>query len=427
MTRLASIAIAGLMWVAGGNLRATEVGLIKINGPIGPATASYISRSIEVAAARHDACLIIQLDTPGGLLDSTKEIVLKFYASPVPTVVYVSPSGASAASAGAFITLAADVAAMAPNTSIGAAHPVSIGTGGDAGKTDDVMKKKMENYASAFIESIAERRHRNVEWAKSAVIESQATTAEKALELKVIDLIADDLPALLAKIDGRAVGNKTLRTAKADVFEIGMSASEQLFQVLWRPEVMFILMLVAIYGLIGELSNPGAILPGVAGAIALVLVLYMSAILPVNAAGLALIGLAVALFIVDVFAPTHGILTGGGIVSFFLGALMLFDRSDGAFKLSLAYIIPATVLTAVFFIFIVGAGLRAQLRPVQSGREAMLGKTAKAISRIDAGGGKAFIEGEYWNAVSETPVDSGQTVEVIGIEGLTLKVKPKNQ
>jgi membrane-bound serine protease (ClpP class) len=427
MTRWASILIAGSMWVAGGDLRATEVGLIKITGAIGPATASYMSRAIDVAAARHDACLIIQLDTPGGLLDSTKDIVQRFYASPVPTVVYVSPSGASAGSAGAFITLAADVAAMAPNSSIGAAHPVSIGMGGDAGKTDDVMKKKMENYASTFIESIADRRHRNVEWARSAVIDSKATTAEKALSLNVIDLIAKDMPDLLKQLDGRTVGDKTLNTAKAEAFEIRMTAGERFFQVILRPEMMFVLMLMVIYGIIGELSNPGAILPGVVGAIALILVLYMSAILPVNMAGLALIGLAAALFIVDVFAPAHGILTGGGIISFFLGALMLFDRNDAAFKLSLAYIIPATVLTAAFFIFIVGAGLRAQIRPVQSGRETMLGKTAGAISRIDANGGKAFTEGEYWNAVSETPVESGQTIEVIGIEGLTLKVKPKNQ
>ena len=427
MTRWSSILIAGSMWAADGNLRATEAGLIKINGAIGPATASYVSRAIDVAAARHDACLILQLDTPGGLLDSTKDIVQKFYASPVPTVVYVSPSGASAGSAGAFITLAADIAAMAPNTSIGAAHPVSIGMGGVAEKTDDVMKKKMENYASTFIESIADRRHRNVEWAKSAVIDSKATTAEKALDLSVIDLIAKDMPDLLKQLDGRRISGKTLHTANAEVFEIRMTVGERFFQVVLRPEMMFVLMLMVIYGIIGELSNPGAILPGVVGAIALILVLYMSAILPVNTAGLGLIGLAVALFIVDAFAPTHGILTGGGIVSFFLGALMLFDRNDDAFKLSLAYIIPATVLTAAFFFFIVGAGLRAQFRPVQSGRETMQGKTAGAISRIDESGGKVFVEGEYWNATSETPIDSGQTGEVIGLEGLTLKVKPKNQ
>jgi membrane-bound serine protease (ClpP class) len=427
MIRWVSILIAGLIWLAGVNSRGNEVRLIRINGAIGPATAGYVSRAVDVAAAHQSACLIIQLDTPGGLLESTKDIVQKFYASSVPTVVYVSPSGASAGSAGAFISLAADLAVMAPNTSIGAAHPVSMGMTGGSEKPDDVMKKKMENYAATFIESIADRRHRNVEWAKSAVMESEAVTAEKALELKVIDFIADTLPDLLQKLDGRTVGNHTLQTAKADLVEIHMTARERFFQALWRPEVMFILMLVAIYGLIGEMSNPGAILPGIAGAIALILALYMAAILPVNGAGLALIGLGVSLFIVDAFAPTHGILTGGGIVSFFIGALMLFDRSDAAFQLSLAYIIPATVVTAAFFIFIVGAGWRAQLRPAQSGREAMLSKTAGALSRIDAAGGSVFFEGEYWRAVSEMPIESGQTVEIIGLEGLTLKVKPKNQ
>lgn len=426
MIRWAPILIAGTLWIAGGNLRAAGVGLIKIDGAIGPATASYISRAIDVAAARHDACLIIQLDTPGGLLDSTKEIVQGFYASPIPTVVYVAPATARAASAGTFITLAADVAAMAPHTRIGAAHPVSIGLTSHEQKPDDVMKKKMENDTAGFIETIAEKRHRNVEWARSAVMESVVIKAEEALQLKVIDLIAEDLPDLLKQLDGRTAGGKTLNTAKAEVFEIRMIARERFFQMIWRPEVMFLLMLVVIYGFIGELSNPGAILPGVVAAIALCLVLYMSAILPMNIAGVALIVLAVVLFIIDVFASTHGVLTAGGIVSFFLGALMLFDRSAPGFKLSLAYIIPATVLTALFFIFVVAAGLRAQFRPIQSGTQTMLGKTVGAISRIDASGGKVFIEGEYWNAVSEMPVESGQTVEVVGVDGLTLKVKPKS-
>jgi membrane-bound serine protease (ClpP class) len=188
---------------------------------------------------------------------------------------------------------------------------------------------------------------------------------------------------------------------------------------------MFILMLVAIYGIIGELNNPGAILPGVVGAIALILVFYMSSILPVNVAGLALIGLAVALFLIDVFAPTHGVLTGGGIIAFFLGALMLFNRADPVFRLSLAYLIPGLVLTVAFFLFVVGKGLRAQSLPVQAGRETMIGKTVPALARIDATGGKVFIEGELWNAVSDEPIEKGTTVEVVAVEGLTLKVKRK--
>ena len=406
--------------------RAADVGLITINGAIGPATASYISRAVDLAGVRHDVCLVIQLDTPGGLLDSTKEIVQKFYASPVPTVVYVAPSGAGAGSAGTFITLAADVAAMAPNTTIGAAHPVSMGPGGDGEeKTEGVMKEKLENYASSFIEGIAQKRGRNVEWAKAAVVKSESITAEKALELKVIDLIATNIPDLLQKLDGREVNGHALRTAAAATVTIPMLARERVFQLLWRPEVMLLLMLAAIYGLIGELSSPGAILPGVVGAIALILALYMAAILPINIAGVALILLSVALFIIDIFAPTHGVLTFGGIGSFFLGALMLFNTGEPAFRLSLYYIVPATVVTALFFIFVVGAGLRAQFLPVRAGKETMLGKTTAAVARIDPTGGKVFVEGEYWNAVSDTAIEPGQPVEIVGITGLTLKVKPK--
>ncbi len=420
-----------LSWLLGtaAGAAAERVSLIKVEGPIGPATAGYISRAIDQAAENQSQCLVIQLDTPGGLLDSTKTIVQKFLGSPVPIAVYVAPAGATATSAGCFITLAADLAAMAPATSIGAAHPVALGgnpVGGEE-KLDDTMKQKLENYAVSYIEVIAARRNRNVEWAKSSVKESASISAETALQLKVIDLIAKDVPDLLAQIDGRAVGGHKLQTKGAEVIEIGMSARERVFQLLWRPEIMFILMLIAIYGIIGELSNPGAILPGVAGAIALILALYMAAILPVNLAGVALIVLAIGLFIVDIYTPTHGVLTVGGIVAFFFGALMLFDRANPAFRLSLSIIIPATVVTALFFIAIVGAGLRAQFLPVRAGRETMVGKVTPALARIDASSGKVFIEGEYWNAVSETVVEKGQPVEIVGFDGLTLKVIPKTQ
>ena len=416
--------MAGLTCGAAMALQAGDVGLIKINGAIGPATASYIARAIDVAAERSDTCLIIELDTPGGSLDSTKAIVQKFYSASVPTVVYVYPEGAWAGSAGCFITLAADVAAMAPGTSIGAAHPVSIGPGGEE-KTSDVMKEKLERITGSFIEGIAKRRGRNAEWARSSVLESKAIDADKALELKVIDLIAKDLPDLLSQLDGREVRGMTLKTAGTEVVDIPMTAPERVLQLLSHPELMMILMLVAIYGIIGELSNPGAVLPGVVGAIALILVLYMATILPVNIAGLALIGLAVVLFIVDIYAPTHGVLTFGGIVAFFLGTLMLFNRADPAFRVSLVYIIPATLVTAAFFIFVVGAGLRAQFLPVRAGRETLLGKSVPALARIDAANGRVFVEGEYWNAVSEVPIEPGHPVEIVAINGLTLTVKPK--
>lgn len=409
---------AGVLFSASAN----QVGRIRIEGAIGPATASYISRAIDRAAEKQFECLIIELNTPGGLLDSTQVIVQKFFASPVPVVVYVSPAGGTAGSAGCFITLAADVAAMAPSTSIGAAHPVTAG-GGDP-KPDEVMKQKLANFAATYIETIATKRKRNVEWARKSVEESAAITAEQALELDVVEIIAEDLNDLLDQLDGRKVGARRLSTAGAEVVDIPMLPRERVFQVLWRPEVMFILMLIAIYGIIGELSNPGSIFPGVVGAIALILALYMAAILPINVAGLALIGLALLLFIADIFTPTHGVLTVGGVISFLLGALMLFDRTPG-FRLSLAYIVPAALMTAAFFAFVVGAALRAQLKPAQTGREGMLGRTAEVVSPLGLGGGKVFVEGELWNAVSDSPIEPGRPVEIVAVDGLTLKVKPK--
>lgn len=403
---------------------AEKVAWIKVNGAISPATAGYISRSLDKAASEQAQCLVLQLDTPGGLLDSTKDIVQSFYRSQVPVVVYVAPAGANATSAGCFITLAADVAAMAQNTSIGAAHPVALG-GGGAEKLDDVMKQKLENFSVSYIETIAQKHGRNVEWAKASVRESASITAEKALSTNVIEILARDVPDLLKQLDGRKVKDRMLRTAGAEIWEIPMTVPEWVFQILWRPEVLMILMLIAIYGIIGEVSNPGGIIPGVVGVVALVLALYMSAVLPVNIAGMALITLAAGLFIADVFTPTHGLLTGGGVTALFFGLLLLFDRADPVFRLSLKFIIPATVITALFFIFIVAAGLRAQGLSVKVGRETMIGRGVLALTSITEEGGKIFLEGSYWNAVSETPIAAGQDIEIIGMVGLTLRVKPQ--
>jgi membrane-bound serine protease (ClpP class) len=425
MKRRAPILVAGMLLATTIGLRAApsrEVGMIEIRGAIGPATASYIARAIRLAADENDVCLIIQLDTPGGLLASTEKIKQEFYASPVPIVVYVSPSGAAATSAGTFITLAADVAAMAPHTRIGAAHPV--GSNGE-GETNSIMWTKAENDAASSIRNIAEKQGRNADWAESAVRKSVSITAEKALTLKVIDLIANDVPDLLEKLDRREWKGKKLETAGAAVVEIPMSWGEILFQTIWRPEVMLLLMLAAMYGLIAELNNPGAILPGVVGAIALILFLYMSTILPINAAGLAFIGLAIVLFVIDLYAPTHGVLTAGGVIAFFLGTLMLFNRASPGFHLPLTWIVGATLTTAFFFLFVVGAGLRAQRLPVRAGRETMIGKVVPALVQIDARSGKVFVEGEYWNAVSEVSIGKDQPVEIIAVDGLTLKVKPK--
>jgi len=420
-----------LLWLASAwapkTFAAEKVGFINVDGAIGPATASYISRSIEEAKIQNVQCLIIQLNTPGGLLDSTQKIVQNFLGSSVPVVVYVAPTGATATSAGCFITLAASIAAMAPATTIGAAHPVSIGglPSRNEEKPDETMKQKLENFSVSYMETIAGRRQRNVEWAKSAVKESASITAQKALELKVIDLIATDMPDLLQKLNGRVVDGKPLNTAGAQVTEIKMSPAERVFQKLWRPEVMFILMLVAIYGIIGELSSPGAILPGVVGAIALILALYLAAILPVNIAGLVLIALAMALFIFDLYTPTHGVLTVGGIIAFLIGSLMLFDRADPLFRLSLSFIIPATLVTAAFFVFVIGKGVRAQMLPVKVGKETLIGRTVTTLTPIDSRHGRIFVEGEYWNAVSDAPIEKGEQAEIAAVEGLTIKLARK--
>jgi membrane-bound serine protease (ClpP class) len=426
--RLAGLVVAVLWLSVSAVVAGTEkICVISVDGPISPATATYISRAIDETVSQGGQCLIIQLNTPGGLLDSMQRIVQKLLASPVPVIVYVAPTGATAASAGCFITLAADVAAMAPATTIGAAHPVALGGigGNEETKSDSTMTKKLENFAASYIQAIASKRSRNVEWAESAVRESASITAEKARDLKVIEIIAVNRDDLLRQLDGRVVNNKSLKTAGAQVVEIKMGAAEQIFQAAWRPEVMFILLLIAIYGIIGELNTPGAILPGVVGAIALLLALYMAAILPVNITGLLFIGLAIALFIIDIYASTHGVLTAGGIAAFLIGSLMLFNRQDPVFRLSLEYIIPGVVLTAAFFVFIVGNGLRAQRLPIKVGKETMLGKTASALTPIDLSGGKIFVEGEYWNAESDVPVEKGQLVQINAVEGLTLKVRPK--
>jgi membrane-bound serine protease (ClpP class) len=426
--RLAGLVVAVWWFSVFAAAAGTEkICFITVEGPISPTTAGYVSRAVDETASQGGQCLIIQLNTPGGLLDSMQRIVQKLLAAPVPVVVYVAPTGATAASAGCFITLAADVAAMAPATTIGAAHPVALGGigGNEDTKSDSTMTKKLENFAASYIQAIATKRSRNVEWAESAVRDSSSITAEKARDLKVIEIIAVDRDDLLRRLDGRVVNNKSLKTADAQIVEIKMSAAEQIFQAAWRPEVMYILLLVAIYGIIGELNTPGAILPGVVGAIALLLALYMAAILPVNITGLLLIGLAIALFIIDIFAPTHGVLTTGGIVAFLIGSLMLFNRQDPVFRLSLQYIIPGVILTAVFFVMIIGSGLRAQRLPVKVGTETMIGKTVNALTPIDLTGGKIFLEGEYWNATSDIPVEKGQLVQISAVKGLTVKVQPK--
>ncbi len=396
------------------------VSVIRVEGSIGPMVSNYISRGLEEARERGDEMLIIELDTPGGLLNVTQDIVRMMLASELPVTVYVSPEGANAGSAGTFITLAAHVAAMAPTTSIGAASPVTMG----GGEADTVQQQKIFNYAESFIESVAERRERNVEWAKSAVRDGASITSREALEINVIDFLADNLDDLLDQMHGFEVEGHKLVTRDADVNRIDPNLAELFFGFIMRPEVLLILTLVSIYGILGEISNPGAIVPGVAGVISLILLLFGVAAMPINVAGFALIALAIILFVMEAFTPTFGLLLGGGAVAFFLGALMLFQDLPQDMQLSLAWLIPATVVTVLFFGWVVYYGIRAQFGQTRTGVNTMVGEVTTALEKIDQTRGRVMISGEYWNARSDTPIRKGQKCEIVAVNGLTLQVKP---
>jgi membrane-bound serine protease (ClpP class) len=397
-----------------------RVGLIRVEEPITPTTNDYIRRALAETHELGVAALIIELDTPGGLLESTREIVQALFESEVPVVVYVTPGGARAASAGTFITMAAHVAAMAPSTTIGAASPVSLG---DV-QMDTVMQSKAFSYAESFIATIAERRGRNVEWAMSAVREAASVTEREALELGVIDLVAQDRLELLRAIDGFVIDGDTLRTAEAEVVEIRKTLAERFLGFITRPELMLILTMIAIYGIIGEVTNPGGVVPGVTGVIALILLLYASAAMPVNLAGYLLLALAVVLFVSEAFTPTFGLLIAGGSVAFFMGALILFQDLPESMAISWTWLVPATILTALFFALIVTQGLRIQLAPARTGLQSMVGQPAQVVDAVGPDGGRIFVSGEYWNAVGDAPIPAGAVCEIEGIEGLTMRVRP---
>lgn len=403
---------------------AGTVSIISVSGTIGPTTTRYIKRGLRASRERGDEVLIMELDTPGGLLDSTQEIVQEMLGSDHPIVVYVSPEGANAGSAGTFITLAAHIAAMSPATNIGAASPIAMG----GGEMDTVSQKKIFNFSESYIETIAERRGRNAEWAKSAVRDGESITADQALELNVIDLMAGNLEDLLSQIDGMEVEGRTLQTDGASQNRIPQTFAEIFFSFLLRPEVMLILTLVAIYGIIGEVTNPGAIVPGMAGAIALILLLYGVAAMPVNIAGFLLIGLAIILFVAEAFTPAFGLLITGGAVAFFLGALMLFQDMPEEMQVSWYWLVPATLLTALFFAWIVTSGIKAQFSGFRSGIESEIGREAEVADRITPEmEGRVFHNGEYWRAESDEILEEGDRCIIEKFEGLKVFVKSKNK
>ena len=402
------------------------VDVLHLDGVIAPATSHYVTRGLRQAERDGAAALLIEIDTPGGLLKSMEDIAKAMLNTGMPTVVYVYPSGSRAASAGVFITYAATIAAMAPTTHLGAAHPVGVGGVGGGGE-DKTMIAKVTNDAVAEIRGFAARRGRNPDWAEKAVRESVSITETQALSLHVIDLIADTPNDLMSKIDGRevstATGKRILRTANARLVDIPMDLTERFLGLLSDPNVGFVLMTLAIYGLIFELSNPGSVFPGVIGGIALILALASFAVLDVNVAGLLLIGFALVLFIADIKVPSHGILTAGGLASFVMGSLLLTERQAPYLRISLVLILVMAGLTAAFFAFAVGAGIRAQKQRVQTGREGLVGAVGVARSEL-APEGTVFVQGELWSAESaDGVIPSGERVRVTRVDGLRLRVR----
>ncbi len=397
---------------------------IKVSGVINPVAAEFIGKSIQKADKIHAVALIIELDTPGGLDTSMRSIVKDILNSTVPVITYVSPSGARAASAGVFVVIASHIAAMAPGTNIGAAHPVTIGE-----KMDKTMSEKATNDAAAYIKSLAERNGRNAAWAEDAVRKSISATESEALKEHVIDVISKDMGDLLKAVDGRKVmtvsGEKTLRTARAAIDREEMGFRYKILDFISDPSVAYMLMLLGFYGLFFEFTNPGSIFPGVAGAIFLILAFYSFQTLPVNYAGLLLIILALILFILEVKIISHGVLAIGGIISMVMGSLMLFESPAPFLKLSIYLILPAVIVTALFFILTVRLAYRASRRSPVTGSEGLVGLEGKAATDITKEAGMVRVRGEIWSAFSEEVIQKGEDIVVSAVSGLKIKVRKK--
>ena len=410
-----------------GQASAQSTGAVKLaqfKGPVTPVLAEYIGRAIAGAEATGAAALVIELDTPGGSVNITKQITQRMTGAAVPIIVYVAPRGAHAGSAGTFITLAGHLAAMAPGTSIGAASPV----GGEGADLPDTIKAKETNILVADIKNLAARRgEKAVDWAERAVSEAAAATADEALELGVIDVIAEDVPDLLRKLDGKTVvvaGEEiTLQLGDLPIDELPLSPIENFLNTLTNPALAAILLTIGLNAILFELSNPGGSVAGVIGVISLLLAFYALGTLNANWVGLGFVGLAFVLFVLDIKAPTHGVLTAGGIVSFVLGAFVLFNTAE--MDVPWATIITLALGTGGFFAFAIGKALAAQRRQPTTGMEGMIGRTAvvrKALEPL----GKVLVEGELWNAESESgPVSVGELVTIVAYEGYRLRVRKR--
>jgi membrane-bound serine protease (ClpP class) len=417
-----------LLFLLPAYISAQTVVSMKIDGPINPVVTEFIHDGIKKAKKEKAECLIIHLNTPGGLLKSTRVIISDILESPVPVIVYVAPGGSQSGSAGVFITLAAHIAAMAPGTNIGAAHPVNI-----QGQMDSTMSEKITNDAAAFIRSIAEKRKRNMEWAENAVRRSYSYSETEALEYKVIDLIAKNEQDLLLQVDGKQIelGSQTiiLHTRDALVKTHEMGIFQKILDILSDPNIAYILMLLGFYGLLFELYNPGAIFPGILGVICLILAFYSMHSLPINYAGLALIIFGIILFLLEIKIISHGLLAIGGTISLLLGSIMLIRTTSTLefVRISRGLIISATVVSALFFLFIIGLGLKAQRRKVVTGVEGLIGDVGEVMDDLDPFG-TVLVKGETWNAESITgKISKGEKVRIKEMKNLKLYVEPINK
>jgi len=405
--------------------RAKGVGRVlvsRLEGPVSPVTAQALSNALARAHRERYEALVVEVDTPGGLETSMRDMVKGLLASPVPVVLWVTPGGARAASAGVFVVMAGDVAAMSPGTNIGAATPVNL-----QGGMDSTLARKVTNDAAAFARTIARQRGRNASWAESAVREAVAVSETEAVELHIVDFVASSFEELLAKADGRewrrGAEIRTLRIKGLPSDRIEPGFRQRLLALIADPNVAYILMMLGFYGMLFELQNPGAILPGVVGAICLILAFLAFSVLPVNYAGLALIGLAIVFFVAEIKVPTHGVLTAGGVLALVLGSVILFEAGGPGPKLSWATIAAATLATTAFFVFLVGAGIAAQRRKVTTGSQGLVGTRAVALDHLGPDG-RVRVGDELWSAVSEAPVEPGADVEITGMSGLRLTVRP---
>lgn len=424
MGRLAIMVILFLVALTsvGAEETPTEVYVLTVKGSINPGTAEFILDGLQTAEKAKAEALIIELDTPGGLDTSMRQIAQGIINARIPVVVYVYPKGARAASAGMIITLASQVAAMAPGTNIGAAHPVAIG----AKEMDKVMSAKVVNDMAAYVRSLAAERNRNAEWAEKAVRQSVSISAAEALKLKVIDLVADDLPDLLKKIDGRVVRlnqeSRSLKTAQAKMVRIEEGFRHKILTHLADPNIAMILMMIGLAGLYFELAHPGAVLPGVLGGICLLLAFYAFQTLPVNFIGILLIVLAFIFFLLEIYVTSYGMLSIAGIISLALGVLMLYRTEGTGVQVSWSVLLTTIILVAGFFLTITSMAVRAQLRKPLTGKAGLLGERGVALSDLNPTG-KVLVHGEYWEAQAEEFIPEHEQVEVVQVNNLLLTVR----